>query len=118
MTTFEKKDPIITLEYNEEADDSKYPNPKYVCKNMFVYDLNTNDFRFELGGERIDIAFTGADIKGEYGDIITKVKIIKDYEGITIEYIDSKGIVYSKTMVRDYAFDYFEIRSITRLFKS
>jgi hypothetical protein len=108
---------MITLEYNEEADDSKYPDIKFKCKNMFVYDLEHNDFRVEVSGERIDIEFTGAEIRKEYGNVITKIKINRDYDGITIEHLDAKGIVYCKTVVRDYAFDYFEIRSLKKVFK-
>ena len=109
---------MITLEYHEETEDSKYPEPKYKCKNMFVYDLEYNDFRVEVSGERVDMEFTGAEIRKEYGDKITKIKITRDYDGITVEHLDSKGIVHCKTVVREYAFDFFEIRSMTRLFKT
>src|SRR5687768_2664641 len=109
---------MIRLEYIEEAEDSKYPEPKYKCKNLFVYDLEHNDFRVEVSGERVDIEFTGAEIRKEYGDKITTIKVTRDYDGLTIEHLDSKGIVYCKSVIRDYAFDWFEIRSMTRLFKT
>ena len=104
----------VTLKYSEEADDSQYPKRKFELKSMFTCDdEGINDFAVYLSGERVQIEFTGSSVSDEYPDVVD-VNITKDMDGILIEYLNSSRVIRHKIIVRDYAFDYLELRNIVR----